>query len=426
TELVDSEATIGAEMRLIAAARGQADATEPEPGAFDDLMGRLRGMLERLRVPGSEPNLGPLLDAARGGDRRILVARAEDGTLGMYIALPVFAGADPVGAVLLSTQGGDIDRLVSRQRAQTVAAVSLSLLVATVLSIILARSIARPLRLLAAAAERTGGTGRDPSRAKIPDFDDRPDEIGYLTRTLRSMTETLFDRLEVNEAFAADVSHEIKNPLTSLRSAVETMGYAKTDEQRARLLAIIENDVKRLDRLVTDISNASRLDTELVREEAEPFDMARLCDSLVDHARAPAEKRGVALAVSGTREETFMNGLEGRLAQVISNLLSNAVSFSPEGSTVRLRLSSTPEAIRIAVEDEGPGIPDANLEDVFERFYSERPGQEFGSHSGLGLAISRQIVEAHRGTIRAENRRPAGAGLDTPPQGARFVVELPR
>ncbi len=242
------------------------------------------------------------------------------------------------------------------------------------------------------------------------------------------MTRALYGRIEAIEAFASDVAHEIKNPLTSLRSAVETMEFAHTPEQRQQLLEVIQKDVARLDRLVTDISNASRLDAELVRERMAGFDLGTLIEAVAEMIRGQGEARGVGVETRLPPGTLTARGLEVRIAQVVTNLLDNALSFAPDNSTVRIGAEHTPEdRLRITVEDEGPGIPEENLASIFERFYSERPSAEaFGSHSGLGLSISRQIVEAHGGRIWAENIRPEGAPRDAPVAGALFVVELPQ
>jgi two-component system sensor histidine kinase ChvG len=261
----------------------------------------------------------------------------------------------------------------------------------------------------------------------MPDMTNRTDEIGDLSAALIRMTHALYGRIEAIEAFAADVAHEIKNPLTSLRSAVETMDFARTPEQKQKLMDVIQKDVQRLDRLVTDISNASRLDAELVRERMLAFDLGSLITALADMIRGQGEDRNVKVATNLPKGALIARGLEVRIAQVVTNLLENALSFAPDGSTITVsgkRL--TRGMIRLTIEDQGPGIPDDNLGSIFERFYSERPQAEvFGNHSGLGLSISKQIVEAHGGRIWAENIRPVGARSDTPAEGARFVLELP-
>jgi two-component system sensor histidine kinase ChvG len=303
-----------------------------------------------------------------------------------------------------------------------------ALMVSIGLSLVLASTIANPLSDLSAAAE----LGRDkharkmsPQRVRIPDLTARPDEIGRLSGALRGMVAALYDRIDNNEQFAADVAHEIKNPLASLRSAVGTMRVAKTDEQRGRLLDVIEHDVRRLDRLVSDISNASRLDSELVKEEEEPFDLVKMLSNLAVYHGQEAEADGIEFITDLPREPIVIMGLEARLAQVFVNLVTNALSFCEEGDAVRIWLRRRENRVLVVVEDTGPGIPESALTKVFARFYSERPEQQFGNHSGLGLAISKQIVEAHGGVIWAENIRPTDMDLTSDPLGARFVVGLP-
>lgn len=366
--------------------------------------------------------------ALAGNLRRSREANSR-GEMTITVALPVIKENVVHGAVVLSTEPGEIDSMVRDERLQILRIFFLAMVINVILSLALANTIAHPLQELAEAAERGGATNTtrlNPERIEIPNVTGRPDEIGYLASAMKSMTTALYDRIEANESFAADVAHEIKNPLTSLRSAVDTMKYARDDAGREKLLKVIQQDVTRLDRLVTDISNASRLDGELVRDEMQPFDVNLLLTSLVDYNQDGAEKKGASLVSALTPGDVLVSGLEGRLAQVFVNLITNAISFSNEGDTITVRSEWMGDRrIRVMVDDTGPGIPDENLQDVFSRFYSNRPGQEFGNHSGLGLAISKQIVDAHGGSIRAENLRAPGAGLDTPPEGARFVVELP-
>jgi two-component system sensor histidine kinase ChvG len=296
-----------------------------------------------------------------------------------------------------------------------------------VLSVFLAGTIADPVRRLAAGAESVRRRTR--SRVEIPDFTERRDEIGHLSGALRDMTNALYTRIEAIESFAADVAHELKNPLTSLRSAVETLPLAKTEQSRARLLAVIEHDVRRLDRLISDVSDASRLDAELQRQEAAPVDLIKLLTTVVTVAN---EVRGennvrVTLTCEGNARTLTVPGHDSRLAQVFNNLIDNARSFSPEGGTVRIACRRRRDQVTIVVDDDGPGIrPDA-VEKIFERFYTDRPEQGFGQNSGLGLSISRQIVEAHGGRIRGENRVGLTAGGTGEPRilGARFVIRLP-
>jgi len=264
-----------------------------------------------------------------------------------------------------------------------------------------------------------------PVKVRIPDLTARPDEIGRLSGALRGMVSALYERIEGNEQFAADVAHEIKNPLASLRSAVGTMRVAKRDDQRERLLEVIEHDVKRLDRLVSDISNASRLDSELVKEEEESFDLLKMLGNIIEFLGNDASQRGIDFIADMPDKPIMVQGLEGRLAQVFVNLITNAVSFCESGDAIRVWARMRQNRVLVVVEDTGPGIPDGALTKIFQRFYSERPEGQFGNNSGLGLAISKQIVEAHGGVIWAENIRPTDADASSDPLGARFVVGLP-
>ena len=290
--------------------------------------------------------------------------------------------------------------------------------VTIILSLLLASTIAGPLRRLSEAAEKVQTSIT--SREEIPDFSYRTDEVGHLSRALRSMTSSLYNRIEAIERFAADVAHELKNPLTSLRSAVETLPRAKREEDRERLNAIIQHDVRRLDRLISDISNASRLDAELARESADRVDFEKLVDAMVSIQRDLAASRNVNVVLEerqGSNPAVTL-GHDSRLAQVINNLIDNAVSFSPEGGTVSVAIHTTDREIVTTVTDEGPGIR-GDISRIFQRFYTDRPdGEHFGDHSGLGLAISKQIIDAHRGTITATNRRDRS--------GAIFTITLAR
>ncbi|GER02750.1 histidine kinase [Iodidimonas nitroreducens] len=289
-----------------------------------------------------------------------------------------------------------------------------------------ASTIARPVRQLARAAERVrNGIGRE---KRLPRFD-RNDEIGDLSLALSDMTEALYRQIDAIDSFAADVAHELKNPLSSLRSAAESLSRTDKPDIRERLLAIIAEDVRRLDRLITDISDASRLDADLTRSRMEPLDLGLLVAMLVDANRTREDCGQKTILFQEPKPGTMMvRGLESRLAQVIANLLENAISFSPDGGTIRLSLSRKGARLELLVEDEGPGLPEGAAQRIFERFYSERPEPEaFGTHSGLGLSISKQIVEAHKGQISASNRAASPDGdTDTPPSGARFCVSLPR
>lgn len=365
--------------------------------------------------------------AARGSITSAVRVNAEDQLI-VSVALPVQRGGAAIGVLVLSTVGDDINDTVRAERATILQVFVIASIVSTGLSIVLANTIARPIRKLAAAADSEGTNAHrplNPERIEIPDLTRRTDEIGELSAALTRMTDALYRRIEAIESFASDVAHEIKNPLTSLRSAVETMALARTPEQRQQLLEVIQKDVSRMDRLVTDISNASRLDAELVRERLAPFDLGGLVDMLASVFADQAEARGLNLEVVRPEGVLTARGLETRIAQVITNFVDNAVSFSPPGGTVWLTVERAGENLRVAVEDEGPGVPADNRESVFTRFYTERPeSEEFGNHSGLGLAISRQIIEAHGGRVWCEDRPAPADGSGPAPRGARFAFEL--
>ena len=369
----------------------------------------------------------PEVSLALAGHSPSVVRVNERGEVIVSVAVPVKRLSAVRGALLLSTQRGDIDQMVEAERTAVFKVFLVAAAVMVVLSVFLAGTIADPVRRLAAGAESVRRRIR--SRVEIPDFTDRRDEIGHLSRALREMTNALYTRIEAIESFAADVAHELKNPLTSLRSAVETLPLAKIENSRARLLAVIEHDVRRLDRLISDVSDASRLDAELQRQEAAPIDLVKLLTTVVTVAN---EVRGennvrVTLTCEGDAHTLTIPGHDSRLAQVFNNLIDNARSFSSDGGSVRIACRRRRDQVTIVVDDDGPGIrPDA-VEKIFERFYTDRPEQGFGQNSGLGLSISRQIVEAHGGRIRAENRVGLAPGGTGEPRiiGARFVIRLP-
>nr|WP_245928284.1 sensor histidine kinase [Bosea psychrotolerans] len=348
------------------------------------------------------------------------------------VAVPVQRFRALKGVLLLSTQGGDIDAIIASERYAILQVFTVAAGVMIVLSVLLAGTIAEPIRKLAEAAQRVRKGVK--SREQIPDFAGRHDEIGHLSGSLREMTKALYSRIEAIESFAADVAHELKNPLTSLRSAVETLPRAKSNESRGRLLAVIQHDVRRLDRLISDISDASRLDAELARNDAAPVDIGQVLDAVVSVQNETRHegRAGIELKIErrgqrpGGRDGFLVMGHDSRLGQVLVNLIDNARSFSPPDKPVRVTLSREGADVLITVEDDGPGIEPHALERVFERFYTDRPNEGFGQNSGLGLSISRQIVEAHRGSIRAENRLgPADGDGEQPRIGARFIVRLP-
>ncbi|MEM9710500.1 MAG: sensor histidine kinase [Pseudomonadota bacterium] len=344
------------------------------------------------------------------------------------VATQINQGTRVVGVVAVTSPSGEIDELVRSEREQVLQMFVIAILVSIGLSLVLASTIANPLSDLAAAAEigsERSNRKFSPGRVRIPDLSARPDEIGRLSGALRGMVAALYDRIDANEQFAADVAHEIKNPLASLRSAVGTLRVAKRQDQRDKLLDVIEHDTRRLDRLVSDISNASRLDSELVKEDEETFDLLNMVSNLSDHMGQEASQKGIEFITDLPPNPIVIEGLESRLAQVFVNLLSNAVSFCEDGDAIRVWVRRRENRVLIVVEDTGPGIPEEALTKIFNRFYSERPQNDFGNNSGLGLAISKQIVEAHGGVIWAENIRPTEIDATSEPLGARFVVGLP-
>jgi two-component system, OmpR family, sensor histidine kinase ChvG len=404
-----------------------------QPGFFERRWLSIRrwfakGDLPRYRELGPDENgrSYPEVGQALSSGNASMVRINDRGEVIVSVAVPVQRFRDVRGVLLLSTQGGEIDQALMAQRLQILMVFLVAACVMVLLSILLAGTIAGPVRRLADAAE--GVRRRIRSRVEIPDFTRRRDEIGYLSGAFRDMTNALYSRIEAIESFAADVAHELKNPLTSLRSAVETLPLVKSDESRARLLGVIQHDVKRLDRLISDISDASRLDAELQRQESAPVDLMKLLKMVVTVANeVRRDGINVTLAFEGGDARAFVApGHDSRLGQVIDNLIDNARSFAPADSTVRVTCRRLRSEVEIVVDDTGPGIrPDA-IERIFERFYTDRPEQGFGQNSGLGLSISKQIVEAHGGRIWAENRVGAASGADGNPEvlGARFVVRL--
>jgi two-component system sensor histidine kinase ChvG len=366
---------------------------------------------------------------ALAGQKWSMVRVNDRGEVIVSVAVPVQRFRAVRGALMLSTQGADIDDLVSAERLAIFKVFLVAASVMVVLSFLLAGTIAGPVRRLADSAEIV--RRRIKSRVEIPDFTERRDEIGHLSGTLRGMTDALYSRIEAIESFAADVSHELKNPLTSLRSAVETLPLAKTDESRRRLLAVIEHDVRRLDRLISDIADASRLDAELQRQEAGTVDLRRLLTTVVSVANEVRHGDGITVALTfegGGKDAFIVPGHDSRVGQVIDNLIENARSFSPPGGGVRVTCRRLKSEIEIVVDDDGPGVRPEALDKIFERFYTDRPHQGFGQNSGLGLSISKQIVDAHDGSLWVENRLgPAAAGRkdERVVLGARFIVRLP-
>ena len=388
-----------------------------------------RGDLPLYRELGPEngKGYGEVVQALDG--LKSSVVRVNDrGEVIVSVAVPVQRFRAVHGALMLSTQGDDIDQMVTAERLAILKVGGVASAVMMMLSLLLASTIAGPVRRLADGAERV--RRRIQTRVEIPDFTRRRDEIGHLSGALRDMTNALYSRIEAIEMFAADVAHELKNPLTSLRSAVETLPLARNESSRARLLDVIEHDVRRLDRLISDISDASRLDAELQRQDMAPVNLRRMLTTLTSVANETrlGNDVGVEARFEGRSavDPFSVPGHDSRLGQVVSNLLSNAQSFSAPDGKVRIICRRVRSEIEIIVDDDGPGIGEDALERIFERFYTDRPHQGFGQNSGLGLSISKQIIDAHGGRIWAENRRgPADADGNQTVSGARFVVRLP-
>ncbi|RWP23455.1 sensor histidine kinase [Mesorhizobium sp.] len=378
--------------------------------------------------PGGNGAAFPEVVKALTGSPSTIVRISEQGEQIVSVAVPIQRFRAVLGVLMLSTEGGDIDKIVAAERKAILRVFGIAALVTAILSMLLASTIANPLRRLSAAAVRVRRGVKN--REEIPDFSDRQDEIGNLSIAVRDMTNALYARIEAIESFAADVSHELKNPLTSLRSAVETLPLAKNEASRARLMEIIQHDVRRLDRLITDISDASRLDAELAREDAGTVDLKKFITDLVDVSRtATRNKKTVDIEFKVAKlpqgvKGYLVAGHDLRIGQVITNLIENARSFVPEErGHIAISLARAGKVNIITVDDNGPGIRADNIDRIFERFYTDRPaGEAFGQNSGLGLSISRQIVEAHGGTLTAENIPGTKPGEI---KGARFVVTLP-
>ncbi|HEX3700435.1 MAG TPA: stimulus-sensing domain-containing protein [Phenylobacterium sp.] len=386
--------------------------------------GEARGFSFSLPHPSTQPEAKRELQAelshALAGGRWSGMRIGEDGKRVVSVSIPI----QRVQAVLgvLTLEANDVDEIIARERAALIPFILIAIAVTLTSSLLLNRLIAQPVRRLSRAADSVRL-----SRARaisLPDLARRDDELGDLTRSLEDMTQALSERMDAIERFAADVAHEIRNPLTSLRSAVETLDLVKDSAARERLLDILKNDVQRLDRLVTDISNASRLDAELSREHPKRIDLERLIFDVVSLYQATAKPGDIAVRFEppGGLEPPTVIGREGPLSQIFRNLVDNARSFSPPGGEVVIALARARGLAVATVSDSGPGIPPENLETVFERFYTSRPkGTAFGGNSGLGLSIARQIAAAHGGQLRAANRQTPDGQV----AGAAFILTLP-
>ncbi len=379
-------------------------------------------------APGGDGSIYPEVMNALTGVRGAVVRTTEKGELIVSVAVPIQRFRAVLGVLLLSTQAGDIDNIVHAERLAIMRVFGVATLVNVLLSLVLSSTIANPLRRLSAAAIRVRRGAKE--REEIPDFSVRQDEIGNLSIALREMTTALYDRIDAIESFAADVSHELKNPLTSLRSAVETLPLAKSDDSKKRLMDVIQHDVRRLDRLISDISDASRLDAELARVDAGSVDLEVFLRDLIDvsrQIRSTKKKVEIEYAVDrkpNVKTRFVVKGHDLRIGQIITNLIENARSFVPEqNGKITVRLVRTRSRCVVYIEDNGPGIQAENIDRIFERFYTDRPESEgFGQNSGLGLSISRQIAEAHGGSLRAENNVDDEDGKLL---GARFILALP-
>lgn len=361
------------------------------------------------------------IGVAINGDNARMTRQTQKGELMLSVSVPVQGFKHILGGLLLTENGNGIDEAVRSAQVTTLIVFAVTLVITLLLSLFLARTIAAPIHMLAEAADKVRrGIGR---RIVIPDFSERKDEIGDLSTSLRAMTTALYDRLDAIEAFAADVAHELKNPLTSLGTAVQAFERVKDEATRERLRVVISSDVKRLDRLITDISAASRIDAELSRSEGVPVDLVKLIEGVLDGYRTTQIFTSISFDFTRPGRPVVVNGLPERLGQVLRNLVDNAISFSPEKGHVALRLTLREKWVELTVEDDGPGIPENKLDAIFSRFYTERPKSEgFGRHSGLGLSISRLIIDAHGGTITARNRSDEKGVI----KGAAFLIKLPK
>lgn len=357
-----------------------------------------------------------------------LLELTEDGERIVSVAVPIQRSKSVQGVLLLATLPGNLDKDVAAERQSIILLAIVAFAAAMMASLLLARTVAGPIKRLSWAAEHV--SQNISARQDLPDYSGRTDEVGQMARAFRAMTASLYRRIEASEKFAADVAHELKNPLTAARSTAESLTYARNDAERDQLVQQIQYELKRLNRLITDVANASRLDAELARQQTEAVDLVGVASGIVETFEDILSESGhrVFLDVAPAVEQAYtVTGHDGRLGQVLTNLIDNAVSFSPPDGAVHVRISRDEREVELAVEDSGPGIPPDKLETVFERFYTDRPATEAqrGKNSGLGLSISREIVRAHGGRIWAENRHAGDGSRAGPVIGARFVVRLP-
>ncbi len=365
-------------------------------------------------------------EALRGKSTAVLLIDNSSEQI-VAVAEPIRRGKSRTvqGVLLLSTRPGDIGKVLAEQRGLIWTLAAFAFLATLTSSWLLARTVADPMKRLSDAAEHV--TKHISASKELPNYADRNDEVGQMSAAFRMMTGALVKRIEASEKFAADVAHELKNPLAAARSTAEALTYAKTDEQRTQLVGQIQGELKRLNRLISDVSNASRLDAELARQKMAPLDVRAVLSNVtgIFTELLASDSRRIALTVDdGTDTDFRISAHEGRLAQVMTNLIDNAISFSPENAIVTVATRRNGPWVEVTVSDQGPGIPPDSLDTIFERFYSDRPDtdQKRGKNSGLGLSISREIVEAHNGRIWAENIKATAQDAAT---GARFTVQLP-
>ena len=441
----DPEGQLIADSRVREGA-GNAVVTEPLPPAVDrgQVLGTIGHIYDRVLAWLPHEGQGPILDtgpsaagpdwqpdireqlkltgSSQGREMPPYIRRTQDNRLLVTVSEPVARNRQTVGIVLLTREAREVDDSLLAVRLSILALFALALGLTVMLSWYLSLTIARPILRLARVAEQMReGRGR---AGTVPAFLlQRQDEVGELADALAASARALWDRMDAIERFAADVAHEIKNPLTSIRSAIETLRRIDDPAKQRHLLCIIGADVARLDRLISDISDASRIDAELSRAATEPIDLVPILATLAEIHETTRDDDAPRIEVAPPEGRCVVKGVESRVVQVLRNLIGNAVSFSPARGRITLAAREAGPVVEVTVDDEGPGIPEARLESIFDRFYSERPqGEQFGHHSGLGLSISRQIVQALGGRISAENRRNGDGAVS----GARFVVRLPR
>ena len=418
---------------------GKDDATEDTAAADNEPAPRLRNFWTRLNywVINKELRVYRELGTANGflypevksaaqqGRETPILLLNRHGQQIVSMAEPIKRGNKILGVLLLSTKPGDIDDVLWDERWLILQIAAMALVFSVASSLVLERTVAGPMRRLSEAANHV--TQNISARQELPDLMDRQDEVGQTSRAFVAMTNALYRRIEASEKFAADVAHELKNPLAAARSTAEALTYAKSDAGRDELVQEIQTELRRLNRLINDISSTSRLDAELARQEMQPVDVRVVLGNITNlftDMLADDSRKIALIAEPATTSAYTVRGNDGRLGQVFTNLIDNALSFSPDGGTVTVRAKPNGSKIEIAIEDEGPGIPSDRLGQIFDRFYSDRPqtDSKHGKNSGLGLSISREIVASHHGEIFAENRALNGTDRT---KGARFTVRLP-